>query len=100
MGAAENPLADGSAPPSKADAVLGVADSEDAFADILGTEQDLSSYNAYYTFGDPKFSTFQQDADTGLYQSFALTYDSKQACATIPEKKFQMVFELTCDRSE
>jgi hypothetical protein len=62
----------------------------------MSNETDLSSYSAYYTFGNPKFSAFHPNAETGLYESFSLMFESKQACATNADQKFQMVFELTC----
>lgn len=91
-------LADGSQAPTKADAVLGVANEENMveMADVMSNTTDLSSYTSYYTFGNPKFQTYNQDAE-GMYQSFSLKFDSKQACATDPTKKFSMIFDLTCD---
>ena len=60
-------LADGTEAPTKADAVLGVADEPVEVSNPLANDTDLSSYNAYYTFGDPKFSSFHKNESSGLY---------------------------------
>jgi len=62
-----------------------------------GDGEDISTYTAKYTFGDPKFQAFNLNEAGDGYTTFSLVFDSKQMCQSDTTRPFQISFINVCD---